>query len=79
MGSTFKNRSVPSFHFDSFLIFLYFRSKFIRLKHENKMLKLQIEGNENEKIQVLQSMLDDLKEQKNELETENRYCIFSSF
>jgi len=48
------------------------RSKFIRLKHENKMLKLQIEGNENEKIQVLQSMLDDLKEQKNELETENR-------
>ena len=43
------------------------------------MLKLQIEGNENEKIQVLQSMLDDLKEQKNELETENRYCIFSSF
>ena len=41
------------------------------------MLKLQIEGNENEKIQVLQSMLDDLKEHKNELETENRY--FSSF
>ena len=37
------------------------------------MLKLQIDGNENEKIQVLQSMLDDLKEQKNDLETENRY------
>ena len=71
---------MPSLHFDSSLVlFLYFRSKFIRLKHENKMLKLQIEGNENEKIQVLQSMLDDLKEQKNELETENRYCIFSSF
>ena len=41
------------------------------------MLKLQIEGNENEKIQVLQSMLDDLKEQKNELETENRYFHYS--
>ncbi|XP_065069361.1 protein Hook homolog 3-like [Rhopilema esculentum] len=48
------------------------RSKFIRMKHENKMLKLQIDGNENEKIQVLQSMLDDIKEQKNVLETENR-------
>eukprot|EP00794_Sanderia_malayensis_P008090 gene8090-8957_t len=48
------------------------KGKFIRLKHENKMLKLQIEGNENEKIQVLQSMLDDMKEQKNDLETENR-------
>ena len=45
----------------------------IRLKHENKMLKLQNDGNENEKIQVLQSLLDDMKEQKNELEIENRY------
>ncbi len=36
------------------------------------MLKLQIEGNENEKIQVLEGMLDDVKEQKNEMETENR-------
>ena len=36
------------------------------------MLKLQREGSEDEKLQMLESMLDDANARKNELETENR-------
>ncbi|XP_054421911.1 protein Hook homolog 3 isoform X2 [Pteronotus mesoamericanus] len=48
------------------------REKLIRLQHENKMLKLNQEGSDNEKIALLQSLLDDANLRKNELETENR-------
>uniref|UniRef100_A0A8D0KY03 Calponin-homology (CH) domain-containing protein n=1 Tax=Strix occidentalis caurina TaxID=311401 RepID=A0A8D0KY03_STROC len=48
------------------------KEKLIRLQHENKMLKLNQEGSDNEKIALLQSLLDDANLRKNELETENR-------
>uniref|UniRef100_A0A8C6LM94 Protein Hook homolog 3 n=1 Tax=Nothobranchius furzeri TaxID=105023 RepID=A0A8C6LM94_NOTFU len=44
----------------------------IRLQHENKMLKLAQEGSDNEKIALLQSLLEDANRRKSELETENR-------
>uniref|UniRef100_A0A673ZIV0 Protein Hook homolog 3 n=1 Tax=Salmo trutta TaxID=8032 RepID=A0A673ZIV0_SALTR len=46
--------------------------KLIRLQHENNMLKLAQEGSDNEKIALLQSLLEDANSRKNELETENR-------
>ncbi|XP_051867885.1 protein Hook homolog 1 [Pristis pectinata] len=49
-----------------------YREKFIRLQHENKMLQLQQEGSENERISILQKLLDEANRTKNELETENR-------
>ncbi|XP_039615630.1 protein Hook homolog 3 isoform X4 [Polypterus senegalus] len=49
-----------------------FRERLIRLQHENKMLKLNQEGSDNEKIALLQSLLEDANSRKNELETENR-------
>ncbi|XP_075050639.1 protein Hook homolog 3 isoform X1 [Mixophyes fleayi] len=48
------------------------KEKLIRLQHENKMLKINQEGSDNEKISLLQSLLDDANMRKNELETENR-------
>ncbi|XP_069631263.1 protein Hook homolog 3-like isoform X5 [Haliaeetus albicilla] len=48
------------------------KEKLIRLQHENKMLKLNQEGSDNEKITLLQSLLDGTNLRKNELETENR-------
>ncbi|MBN3295524.1 protein Hook homolog 3 isoform X2 [Amia ocellicauda] len=48
------------------------RERLIRLQHENKMLKLNQEGSDNEKIVLLQSLLEDANSRKNELETENR-------
>ncbi|MEQ2174488.1 hypothetical protein GOODEAATRI_008507 [Goodea atripinnis] len=41
-------------------------------QHENKMLKLAQEGSDNEKIALLQSLLEDSNRRKSELETENR-------
>ncbi|XP_041741216.1 protein Hook homolog 3 isoform X2 [Coregonus clupeaformis] len=48
------------------------RERLIRLQHENNMLKLAQEGSDNEKIALLQSLLEDANSRKNELETENR-------
>lgn len=48
------------------------REHVIRLQHENKMLKLAQEGSDNEKIALLQSLLEDANRRKSELETENR-------
>uniref|UniRef100_A0A3Q3XL51 Protein Hook homolog 3 n=1 Tax=Mola mola TaxID=94237 RepID=A0A3Q3XL51_MOLML len=48
------------------------REHLIRLQHENKMLKLAQEGSDNEKIALLQSLLEDASRRKSELETENR-------
>ncbi|XP_041103739.1 LOW QUALITY PROTEIN: protein Hook homolog 3-like [Polyodon spathula] len=49
-----------------------YRERLIRLQHENKILKLNQEGSDNEKIALLQSLLEDANSRKNELETENR-------
>lgn len=59
-----------------FVIFLNLypccREKLIRLQHENKILKLNQEGSDNEKIALLQSLLEDANRRESELETENR-------
>ncbi|MBN3281734.1 HOOK1 protein, partial [Polyodon spathula] len=49
-----------------------YREKFIRLQHENKMLRLQQEGTENERIAALQGQLEEAHRRRSELETENR-------
>ncbi|XP_069794620.1 protein Hook homolog 1-like isoform X2 [Narcine bancroftii] len=49
-----------------------YREKFIRLQHENKMLRLQQEGSEHERISILQKLLDEANRTNNELKTENR-------
>ncbi|XP_029473842.1 protein Hook homolog 1 [Rhinatrema bivittatum] len=49
-----------------------YREVFIRLQHENKMLRLQQEGSENERIQELQDQLDERHRTMSQLETENR-------
>ncbi|XP_072552458.1 protein Hook homolog 3 isoform X3 [Salminus brasiliensis] len=48
------------------------RERLIRLQHENKMLKLNQEGSDNEQIALLKSLLEDANARKNELESENR-------
>ncbi|XP_039590390.1 protein Hook homolog 1 [Polypterus senegalus] len=49
-----------------------YREKFLRLQHENKMLRVQQQGSENERIAELQVMLEEIQRMKNELETELR-------
>ncbi|XP_041126786.1 protein Hook homolog 1-like [Polyodon spathula] len=49
-----------------------YREKFIRLQHENKMLRVQQEGSENERITALQGQLEEAHRRRSELETENR-------
>ncbi|EGW10538.1 Protein Hook-like 1 [Cricetulus griseus] len=49
-----------------------YREVFIRLQHENKMLRLQQEGTENERIEQLQEQLEQKHRKMNELETEQR-------
>lgn len=55
-------------------LILLFREKFLRVLHENKMLKLQASavGGGDENSQLLQSLLDDANTQISELQTENR-------
>ncbi|XP_066532427.1 protein Hook homolog 1 [Hoplias malabaricus] len=49
-----------------------YREKFIRLQHENKMLRVQQEDSENERITELQVHLEEARRAHSELETENR-------
>ncbi|KAJ7992921.1 hypothetical protein DPEC_G00267090 [Dallia pectoralis] len=49
-----------------------YRERFIRLQHENKMLRVQQEGSENEKISELQTLLEEAHRTRSELDTENR-------
>lgn len=51
-----------------------YREKFIRLQHENKMLRVQQEGSENDKISDLQTLLEEAHRTRSELDTENR-CV----
>uniref|UniRef100_A0A3Q2VY34 Hook microtubule-tethering protein 1 n=1 Tax=Haplochromis burtoni TaxID=8153 RepID=A0A3Q2VY34_HAPBU len=46
--------------------------KFIRLQHENKMLRVQQEEYEREKIASLQAQLEEAHKTRSELDTENR-------
>ncbi|XP_030627393.1 protein Hook homolog 1 [Chanos chanos] len=49
-----------------------FREKFIRLQHENKMLRVQQEGSVNERIAELQTQLEEAHRARSKLDTENR-------
>ncbi|CAJ0938507.1 unnamed protein product [Ranitomeya imitator] len=49
-----------------------YREMFIRLQHENKMLQVQQEGSENERIADLQVQVEEKQRKMSELETENR-------
>ncbi|KAM9435799.1 protein Hook homolog 1 isoform 2-T2 [Clarias gariepinus] len=49
-----------------------YREKFIRLQHENKMLRVQQDDSENERIGELQIQLEEARRSRSELETENR-------
>ncbi|KAK5869998.1 hypothetical protein PBY51_024668 [Eleginops maclovinus] len=49
-----------------------YREKFIRLQHENKMLRVQQEECEREKIATLQAQLEEAHKTRSELDTENR-------
>ncbi|XP_077459360.1 protein Hook homolog 1-like isoform X1 [Stigmatopora argus] len=48
------------------------REKFIRLQHENRMLRVQQEEFEREKIASLQSQLENAHKSRSRLDTENR-------
>ncbi|XP_068095491.1 protein Hook homolog 1 [Hyperolius riggenbachi] len=49
-----------------------YREMFIRLQHENKMLRVQQEGSENERICELQGQLEERQRKMSEMETETR-------
>ena len=49
------------------------REKFIRLQHENKMLRVQQEEYERENITALQLQLEEAHKTRSELDTENRW------
>ncbi|XP_043075236.1 protein Hook homolog 1 [Puntigrus tetrazona] len=49
-----------------------YREKFIRLQHENKMLRLQQEESENERITELLEQLEETRRGRSQLDTENR-------
>uniref|UniRef100_A0A671W0I5 Hook microtubule-tethering protein 1 n=1 Tax=Sparus aurata TaxID=8175 RepID=A0A671W0I5_SPAAU len=57
------------------LIPIEYREKFIRLQHENKMLRVQQEEYEREKITALQEQLEEAHKTRSELDTENRNSI----
>ncbi|KAK1795795.1 hypothetical protein P4O66_008951, partial [Electrophorus voltai] len=49
-----------------------FREKFIRLQHENKMLRVQQEDSENERMADLQEQLEQSRRERSQLHTDNR-------
>uniref|UniRef100_A0A665UAL5 Calponin-homology (CH) domain-containing protein n=1 Tax=Echeneis naucrates TaxID=173247 RepID=A0A665UAL5_ECHNA len=58
------------------LIPIEYREKFIRLQHENKMLRVQQEEYEQAKITALQAQLEEAHKTRSELDTENRSTEF---
>ncbi|KAM4548184.1 protein Hook homolog 1 [Odontesthes bonariensis] len=54
------------------LIPIEYREKFIRLQHENKMLRVQQEDCERERIATLQAQLEEADKTCSKLDTENR-------
>ncbi|XP_034036271.1 protein Hook homolog 1 [Thalassophryne amazonica] len=57
------------------LLPIEYREKFIRLQHENKMLRVQQEEYEQEKITALQAQLEKAHKTRSELETDNRLSL----
>lgn len=55
-----------------FLIQYIYRQKLVKLQHENTMLKMNQKEPEEDKISVLQSLLDNTRQQYNELRLDNR-------
>ncbi|XP_003248904.2 protein Hook homolog 3 [Acyrthosiphon pisum] len=53
------------------------KQKLVRLQHENTMLKMNQKEPEEDKISVLQSILDNTRQQYNELRLDNRYILIS--
>ncbi|NP_001038663.1 protein Hook homolog 1 [Danio rerio] len=49
-----------------------YREKFIRLQHENKMLRLQQEESEKQRITELQQQLEEARRGRSQLDTDNR-------
>uniref|UniRef100_A0A3P8STD6 Hook microtubule-tethering protein 1 n=1 Tax=Amphiprion percula TaxID=161767 RepID=A0A3P8STD6_AMPPE len=67
--------SASFYHHDNLaaeLIPVEYREKFIRLQHENKMLRVQQEECERERIAALQAQLEEAHKTRSELDTENR-------
>ncbi|KAM9763023.1 protein Hook homolog 1 [Menidia menidia] len=54
------------------LIPIEYRERFIRLQHENKMLRVQQEDCERERIASLQAQLEEADKTRSNLDTENR-------
>uniref|UniRef100_A0A8C6PDU4 Hook microtubule-tethering protein 1 n=1 Tax=Nothobranchius furzeri TaxID=105023 RepID=A0A8C6PDU4_NOTFU len=54
------------------LLPIEYREKFIRLQHENKMLRVQQEESERERIAALQAQLEEADKTRSNLETDNR-------
>uniref|UniRef100_A0A673GEZ8 Protein Hook homolog 1 n=1 Tax=Sinocyclocheilus rhinocerous TaxID=307959 RepID=A0A673GEZ8_9TELE len=62
----------PMYLFMLIVYVCFSREKFIRLQHENKMLRLQQEESENERITELQEQLEEARRGRSQLDTENR-------
>lgn len=56
-----------------FIFFTLYRQKLVRLQHENTMLKMNQKEPEEDNISVLQTLLDNTRQQNNELRLDNRY------
>uniref|UniRef100_A0A671PFT2 Protein Hook homolog 1 n=1 Tax=Sinocyclocheilus anshuiensis TaxID=1608454 RepID=A0A671PFT2_9TELE len=66
------HRRTPMYLFMLIVYVCFSREKFIRLQHENKMLRLQQEESENERITELQEQLEEARRGRSQLDTENR-------
>uniref|UniRef100_A0A8C7WSJ2 Hook microtubule-tethering protein 1 n=1 Tax=Oryzias sinensis TaxID=183150 RepID=A0A8C7WSJ2_9TELE len=64
--------SFVSFYLCSHWLCVTFREKFIQLQHENKMLRVQQQDYEQEKLTDLQVQLEEAKKTCSQLDTENR-------
>ena len=53
------------------------REKLVRLEHENKMLRLNQRGPDDEKLSVVQSLLDESTQRVNQFCMENRWEILT--
>jgi hypothetical protein len=55
------------------------REKLVRLEHENRMLRLNQRGPDDEKLSVVQSLLDESTQRANQFCMENRWGILTVF
>jgi protein HOOK3 len=57
------------------LDYITFREKVARLQHENKMLRLNQRGPDEDKLSMVQAMLDESTQRVDQLRKETRYEI----